>query len=219
MGRASGSGRGYHEPFLRESVMPGKTIEFFWDAASPYTYLAATQIGPLAQRCGVTVKWRPFLLGKAFEATGNRAPATVPAKGKYLFKDLRLWAKHYGVPFFFPRVFPVASLTALRVACALPEEQVAPWALAVMSTYWTKDADIGQPEVLKGVAATLGMDGDALLAAAQDPAVKDRLKANTEEAVERGVFGAPTFFVGEQMFWGNDRLVLLEDFLTGKLAA
>lgn len=199
--------------------MPGKTIEFFWDAASPYTYLAATQIEGLAQRTGATLRWRPFLLGKAFEATGNRPPVTVPAKGKYLFRDLRLWAKHYGIPFFFPRVFPVNSLLALRIACALPEDQVGRWALAVMSTYWTKDADISQPEVLKTVAAGLGLDGEALLAATQDPAVKDRLRANTEEAVQRGVFGAPSFFVDDQMFWGNDRLVLLEEYLSGKLAA
>jgi len=199
--------------------MQNKTIEFFWDAASPYTYLAATQIDALAQRCGGSLQWRPFLVGKAFEATGNRAPAMIPAKGKYLFKDLRLWAKHYGVPLFFPRVFPVNSLMAQRIACALPPEQVGDWAKAVMTAYWTKDVDISQAEVLKGIAASIGLDDDALLAATQDPAVKDRLRANTDEAVERGAFGAPTFYVGEQMFWGNDRLVLMEEYLNGKLAA
>jgi len=199
--------------------MRNKTIEFFWDAASPYTYLAATQIDALAQRSGGSLQWRPFLVGKAFEATGNRAPAMIPAKGKYLFKDLRLWAKHYGVPLFFPRVFPVNSLMAQRIACALPPEKVGDWGKAVMTAYWTKDVDIGQAEVLKGIAASIGLDGDALLAATQDPAVKDRLRANTDEAVERGAFGAPTFYVGEQMFWGNDRLVLMEEYLNGKLAA
>lgn len=199
--------------------MTNRTIEFFWDPASPYTYLAATQIEALARRCGCTVRWRPFILGKAFEATGNRPPAQIPSKGKYLFKDLRLWAKHYGVPFFFPRVFPVNSLTALRIACALPEEKAGDWAKAVMNAYWTRDSDISQAELLKSVADAAGFDGAALLAATQDPAVKDRLRANTEEAVERGVFGAPTFFVDDQMFWGNDRLVLLEDYLQGKLAA
>lgn len=199
--------------------MQNKTIEFFWDAASPYTYLAATQIDALAERCGYRLHWRPFLLGKAFEATGNRAPAMIPAKGKYLFKDLRLWARHYDVPLFFPRVFPINSIAALRIACALPEEKVGDWAKAVMAAYWTRDADISQPDVLKGIATAIGLDGEALLTAAQDAAVKDKLRANTDEAIERGVFGAPTFFVGEQMFWGNDRLVLLEEFLQGKLAA
>ncbi len=196
-----------------------KTIEFFWDAASPYTYLAATQIEAVARRCGARLVWKPFLLGKVFEATGNRAPASVPAKGKHLFEDLRRWARLYGVPFQFPKIFPINTVAALRVACALPEEQRAAWAKAVMQCYWGKDGDISQPEVLKSVAAELKLDGDKLLAATQEPAIKDQLRAYTDEAVKRGVFGAPAFFVGEQMFWGNDRLVLLEEFLNGKLAA
>ena len=196
-----------------------KTIEFFWDSASPYTYLAATQIEALARRTAAVVDWKPFLLGKAFEATGNRAPASIPAKGKYLFDDLRRWAKLYGVPFGFPKVFPVASVTSLRIACALPAEQRGEWARAVMTYYWSKDADIGQREVLKSVLTELGWDADKLLAAAQDQVNKDALRANTDEAIKRGVFGAPSFFVDGQMFWGNDRLMHLEEFLNGKLAA
>jgi 2-hydroxychromene-2-carboxylate isomerase len=198
--------------------MSQPVIEFFWDPASTYTYLAATQIGALAGRHGAKIVWRPFLLGKVFEATGNRPPVSVPAKGKYLFNDVRLWAKHYGVPFRFPSVFPVASLTALRIACGLPEEQAHRWAYAILHVYWTQDRDIGQPEVLREVALGLGLDPDATLALAQDPAVKEQLKTNTEEAVRRGVFGAPTFFIGEHMFWGNDRFELMEAVLTGRLA-
>ncbi len=197
--------------------MSAAQIEFFWDSASPYTYLAATQIEQLAARHGATVRWRPFLLGKAFEATGNRAPASIPVKGKYLFGDLQLWARHYGVPLRFPSVFPVASLGSLRVACALPEADVARWAQAVMHAYWAENQDIGQPQVLAQVATDLGLDSDALLAKTQTPAVKEALKANTDEAIRRGVFGAPTFFVGEQMFWGNDRLELLDAYLGGRL--
>lgn len=197
--------------------MSGRTIEFFWDSASPYTYLASTQIDALAARHDAAVIWKPFLIGKAFEATGNRAPATIPAKGKYLFQDLRLWAKHYGVPFRFPEVFPVASLSSLRIACALPDEDAGTWAKAVMSAYWTREQDIGQPEVLRAVIADLGWNADALLARTQDPAVKDKLKANTGEAIARGVFGAPTFFIGKHMFWGNDRFPLMEEVLAGRL--
>ncbi|SFF49071.1 2-hydroxychromene-2-carboxylate isomerase [Fontimonas thermophila] len=197
--------------------MRERTIEFFWDSASPYTYLAATQIETLAARHGAAVVWKPFLLGKAFEATGNRPPATIPAKGKYLFQDLQLWARYYGVPLRFPSVFPVASLTSLRIACALPDADVGVWARAVMTAYWTRDQDIGQPEVLKNVIGELGWDADALLARAQDPAVKDKLRANTDEAIARGVFGAPTFFIGHHMFWGNDRFVLMEAVLAGRL--
>lgn len=199
--------------------MSSHSIEFFWDSASPYTYLAATQIEDFARKHGATVVWKPFLLGKAFEATGNRPPAQIPAKGKYLFQDLRMWAKLYGVPFRWPKVFPVASLASLRIACALPAEQVATWANAVMGAYWGREEDIGQPEVLKAVAAQLGWNGDELLAKAQDAAVKDRLKANTEEAISRGVFGAPTFFIGDRMFWGNDRFELMAALLDGRLGA
>lgn len=197
--------------------MSERRIEFFWDSASPYTYLASTQIEALADKHGASVVWKPFLLGKAFEATGNRMPAAVPVKGKYMFQDLRLWAKLYGVPFRFPKVFPVASLTSLRIACALPEGDAGTWAKAVMAAYWTREQDIGQPGVLKSVAAELGWDGAALLEKSQDPAVKDKLKANTDEAISRGVFGAPTFFAGDKMFWGNDRMELLDAYLSGRL--
>jgi len=197
-----------------------RSIEFFWDAASPYTYLASTQIEPLAARAGVAVVWKPFLLGKVFEATGNRMPAAIPAKGKHLFRDVQRWGQHYGVPVGFPKVFPVNSVLALRAGIAAGSRgKGAEFAKAVMKAYWGDGADIGQAEVVGAVAAALGLDGAALVAQAQEQPVKDQLRANTEEAVKRGAFGAPTFYVGEQMFWGNDRLVLLEEFLSGKIAA
>lgn len=200
--------------------MSGRTIEFFWDPASPYTYLAGTQIDALAARAGVSVAWRPFLLGKVFEATGNRAPATIAAKGKHLFQDIQFWARHYGVPLKFPKVFPVNSVAALRAGCAANAlGRGGDYARAIMKAYWADDLDIAQPEAIVAAATAAGFDGAALLAQTQDPAIKDQLRANTEEAVRRGAFGAPTFFVGAQMFWGNDRLVLLEDYLAGRLAA
>jgi 2-hydroxychromene-2-carboxylate isomerase len=195
-------------------------IEFFWDPASPYTYLASTQIEALAARAAVGVVWKPFLLGKVFEATGNRMPAAIPAKGKHLFQDVQRWGQHYGVAVGFPKVFPVNSVAALRCGIAAAGQgKAAEFAKAVMKAYWAEGQDISQPGVLVAVAAAVGLDGAALLAQTQEPAVKDALRANTEEAVRRGAFGAPTFFVGEQMFWGNDRLVLLEEFLRGKIAA
>jgi len=200
--------------------MEQRSIEFFWDAASPYTYLAATQIEALAARAGAGLVWRPFLLGKVFEATGNRMPAAVPAKARHLFSDVQRWSQHYGVPVAFPKVFPVNSVLALRAGLAAAAQgQGAAFALGVMRAYWVDGADIGQPQAVSAVATALGLDGAALLSQAQEQPVKDQLRANTEEAVKRGAFGAPTFFVGEQMFWGNDRLVLLEEFLRGKIAA
>jgi 2-hydroxychromene-2-carboxylate isomerase len=209
--------RGDH---AEERAMEQRNIEFFWDAASPYTYLAATQIEALAARAGAAVTWRPFLLGKVFEATGNRMPAAIPAKGKHLFCDVQRWARHYGVPVAFPKIFPVNSVLALRAGIAAGAQgKSAAFALAVMRAYWAGGADISQPASVSAAASAAGLDGAALLAQAQEQPVKDQLRANTEEAVRRGAFGAPTFFVGEQMFWGNDRLVLLEEFLRGKLAA
>jgi 2-hydroxychromene-2-carboxylate isomerase len=166
------------------------------------------------------VDWRPFLLGKVFEATGNRAPASIAAKARHLFQDIQFWARHYGVPLVFPKVFPVNSVAALRAGCAASAAgKGGDYAQAIMKAYWAEGVDISQPEAIIAVANRVGLDGASLLAQTQDAAIKDQLRANTEEAVKRGAFGAPTFFVDSQMFWGNDRLVLLEDFLAGKLAA
>ena len=185
------------------------TVEFFWDPASPYTYLASTQILALAERAGATVEWKPFLLGKVFEATDNKAPATIPAKGKHLFCDLQRWAAHYAVPVTMPKVFPVHSVLALRAGVAAGLQgraAAAAYAQAVMKAYWAEGIDISQPDNVAAAGNAAGLDGAALVAQAQDQAVKDALRVNTEEAVKRGAFGAPTFFVGAQMFWGNDRL-------------
>ena len=189
-------------------------ITFCWDPASPYTWLAATQIDALAARTGATVAWQPIVLGKVFEATGNRPPATVAAKARHLFKDLQRWATLYGVPLNFPKVFPVNSIAALRMGCAANQTgDGGRFALAVMRAYWVDGVDIGQPEALVAAITAAGLDGAALFADSQQQPVKDQLRAHTDEAIRRGAFGAPTFFVGDEMFWGNDRLVLLEQFL------
>lgn len=196
-----------------------KTIEFFWDPASTYSYLAATQIEALATRCGATVNWRPFLLGKVFEATGNQMPAALPAKGKYLFRDASLWARYYRVPFNMPKLFPLNSVLASRASLAAAQAgKGVEFSLALLKAYWADGQDPSRPEVVAAIAAGVGLDGAALVAATQDPAIKDALRVNTEEAVKRGAFGAPTFYVGDQMFWGNDRLNLLEAFLKGEIA-
>src|SRR6202012_3958882 len=135
------------------------------------TYLASTQIEAVAARAGATVVWKPFLLGKVFEATGNRMPAACPAKGKHLFQDVQRWAQHYGVPVAFPKVFPVNSVAALRCAIAAAAQgQGAAFAKAVMHAYWAEGQDISQPAVLSAVAASGGLDGAALLAQTQEPA-------------------------------------------------
>jgi len=194
-------------------------IEFFWEPSSPYTYIASTQIEALAQRAGAQLAWKPMLLGKVFEATGNRMNIAVPAKARYMFSDLELLARHYRIPLKRPEVFPVNSVAVARAALAAPESQQPAFAKALLRAYWGEGRDTGQPDEIRRVAASTGLDGDAVLAGTQQQGVKDRLRSNTEEAIARGVFGAPTFFVGEQMFWGCDRLDLMEEFLAGKLAA
>lgn len=189
------------------------TIEFYWDAVSPYTYLAATRIERFAAEHGADLVWKPVLLGKLFEACGNRAPLMVPAKGQYMFADLQRWARHYGVPLQIPNPFPVSTLSAQRIASALDGEDRARWARATLEAYWTRNLDISQPAALEALAAELGFDGQELLARAQTPEAKEQLKAYTDEAVQRGAFGAPTFFIGDAMFWGNDRFELMASAL------
>jgi 2-hydroxychromene-2-carboxylate isomerase len=195
-----------------------KHIDFYWDPASTYSYLAATRISALAERNGATVAWKPFLLGKVFEATGNRMPASVPAKAKYLFKDVSLWAKFYQVPFRMPKVFPLHSVAPARAAIAAEQAgHGQKLTMALLHAYWAEGKDISQPALIAETITACGLPADSILAACQEPAVKDVLRANTEAAIALGVFGAPTFFVDGQMFWGNDRMDLMEAYLQGKL--
>ena len=192
------------------------TIEFFFEISSPYSYLAATQIGGVAERAGAAVRWRPMVLGAVFEEAGNAMPALVPAKGAYMRQDLERWARHYGVPFAWPPSFPVRSIAAHRAILAAereagPEAGVG-LALAIFEACWGRGEDVSEPEVLgAALEACEGLDAQAILEATQDAAIKQALREHTEEAVARGVFGAPTCFVGEEMFWGNDRLDFVEE--------
>lgn len=190
--------------------MPGE-LEFFFDVVSPYTYLAATRMQGLAKATGATIHWRPFLLGGVFKATGNAPPAMVAARGRYMANDLSRWAARFEVPFRFPSSFPGNSLKAQRMLCALEDpNDVSKLALVFFVHHWSEGGDIGDPEALVRLANGAGFDGNALLAATADPAIKSVLIAQTEQAVSRGAFGAPTFFVGEEMFFGCDRLAFVE---------
>lgn len=192
-----------------------KRVEFFYDYASTYSYLAHREIEALAERRGAELVFRPMVLGFVFKATGNSMPAAVPAKAAYMVQDVRRWVRRYDLPFHMPNVFPVNTIRALRGAvAALEDGTFSDYHHAVMTAYWANDQDIGDPEVLAAIAGSAGLDGAALLARCEAEPVKAALRANTDEAIARGVFGAPTFFVGDQMFWGNDRL----DFVDGALA-
>ena len=192
----------------RASAAP-KTIECFFDVGSPTAYLAWTQLPRLAADTGATIAWRPMLLGGVFKATGNASPVTVPAKGRWMNGDIARWAERYGVPFRFNPHFPINTLTLMRGAAGYQMREPArfgAYLAGVHHAMWVEPKDLGDPAVLAATLAEAGFDADAFQAMVADPAVKARLVATTEEAVGRGVFGAPTCFVGDAMFFGQDRL-------------
>ncbi|MDD5333356.1 MAG: 2-hydroxychromene-2-carboxylate isomerase [Rhodoferax sp.] len=194
-----------------------KTVEYYFDFGSPAAYLASTQLPALASDTGATVLWRPMLLGGVFVATGNASPASVPAKGKYIFRDFARFAGRYGVPLKTNPFFPINTLTLMRIAVGLQMRQdprFMDYCNAMFRAIWVEAQNMNDPATVAGVLQAAGFDARALLALASEQAVKDQLKAATEEAVSRGVFGAPTFFVAEQMFWGQDRLDFVREALT-----
>jgi len=187
-----------------------KKIELFWDVGSPYTYLASTQIASLRAKSRAEIVLRPFLLGGVFKATGNKMIDVAP-KAKNLMEDLTRWAKLYDVkmrvPGFDSVPFPINSLQAMRCATAAQLESPAEGEAlmhTLMKAYWVDGKDLSDRAVLESVA------GSKWMAASDLQPNKDALRKTTEEAVERGVYGAPTFFVGEQLFWGNDRIHFVE---------
>ena len=198
--------------------MSDKTVEFFFDFGSPATYLAWTQLPAICSAAGATLAYRPMLLGGVFQATGNASPITVPAKGKYMLTDLARFARRYDVPMRFNPHFPINTLALMRGAVGLQLRDPGRfdvYVTAVFRAMWVEGRNMGDPAVVAEVLAQAGLDPQSILALTGDPAVKDALKAATEEAVRRGAFGAPTMFVGEQMFFGQDRL----DFVREALAA
>lgn len=196
--------------------MSAPRVEFYFDYGSPAAYLASTQLPGICAGAGAELVYRPILLGGVFQATGNRSPAEVPAKGRYMMADLRRHAERYGVPFRANPFFPVNTLSLMRGAVGLQMRQpgrLAAYSQAVYEALWVHRQDMGDPAVVAAVVAAAGFEPQGLTALAGQPEVKEQLKANTADAVARGVFGAPTFFVGEQMFWGQDRLDFVRDTL------
>jgi 2-hydroxychromene-2-carboxylate isomerase len=195
--------------------MADPVVEFFFDCSSPWTWLAFENIQPLAAEIGARIVWRPFLVGGVFNTVNpsvyqSRA-APVPAKARYMLKDVQDWARHAGLRIKFPpTVFPVNSVKAMRACLVLePEGRLIPFARAVFEAYWTDDQDISQDAVLGAICDEVGVGREVLEKAAM-PEIKDTLRANTDELVARGGFGSPTMFVGgDDMYFGNDRLPLV----------
>jgi 2-hydroxychromene-2-carboxylate isomerase len=192
-------------------------VEFFFDYGSPFSYLADTQLTSLAQRTGATIVYRPMLLGAVLKETGNASPMTVPAKGRYMGVELQRWAKHYRVPFAANRFFPINTMKLMRGAVAAQQVGCfAEYHRVIYPAFWVEGANLGDQDVIRSVLTKGGLNAALLLARIEEPGVKEQLRLNTDEAVRRGVFGAPTFFVGEEMFWGNDRLLFVEESLWQK---
>jgi 2-hydroxychromene-2-carboxylate isomerase len=196
-------------------------LEFFFDYGSPYSYLADSRLPALAERTGAEIAYRPMLLGGVFKATGNQSPAVQPCEAKraYGFLELRRWVAHMGVRFAGNPHFPIDTLLLMRTAVAAQRAGVfEPFHRAVYPAFWAEGENLGEPEVVGRVVEKAGIDARALLEAAASPDVKAELRATTEEAVARGAFGAPTFFVGDEMFFGNDRLDFVERALDERAA-
>lgn len=190
-----------------------KALHFFFDFSSPFAYLAATQIEALAARRGAELVYRPFLLGGLFKAIGTPdVPLlAMPApKRRHMLADLARWADHLGVPLRFPTRFPMNTVKPLRMILQLPEGQEAALIHPIFRAYWADDRDISDDATLRAIADAAGLDGAALVGGTRSEAVKERLKAATDAAARAGLCGAPSFLVGDELFWGQDRLMFVE---------
>lgn len=194
-----------------------KTVEFFFDLGSPATYLAYTQLPKICAQTDSQLIYTPMLLGGVFKATGNASPATIPAKGRYMFEDLDRYAKRYGVPLKFTADFPINTLMLMRAVMGMqlrhPERFLA-FIDCLFNALWVEGRNLNDPATVAAVLTQNGFDPNQVLALTTDEEVKAALKDNTEKAVQRGVFGAPSMFVGDQMFFGQDRLDFILEALS-----
>jgi 2-hydroxychromene-2-carboxylate isomerase len=197
-------------------------LEFFFDCSSPWTFLAFTRIEGVLERSAATITWRPVLVGGVFNAVNRdvyaRRANPDSRKQAYYEKDLQDWARLAGIRIGKPDVFPVRAVSAMRCVIAAEEEGgLVQFARETFDAYWSRLEDISREEVLLDIARRSGLDGGRLLARSETPAVKARLRENTDELIARGGFGSPTFFVNRgDMYFGNDRLPLVEAALTAQ---
>ena len=194
-------------------------VEFFFDCSSPWTYLAFSQIEGLCDRYGAELIWKPILVGGIFntinQSVYEQRANPVPAKARYYQKDMQDWARFQGIQIGAPPVFPVNSVKAMRgVFVAMEEDKVSAYVQKVFFSYWTELKDISQDEVLEEILAEVGIPAEKYFQKISEQVYKDKLKNNTDELMRRGGFGSPTFFIDESdMYFGNDRLVLIEEKL------
>ncbi|MCU1752393.1 2-hydroxychromene-2-carboxylate isomerase [Pseudomonas sp. 6D_7.1_Bac1] len=193
-----------------------KRVEFFFDLGSPATYLAYTQLPKICEQSGSQLIYQPMLLGGVFKATGNASPAEIPAKGHYMFLDLDRYAKRYGVPFRLNPHFPINTLLLMRAVTGMQLRHPARFVDFIDCLFralWVDGRNLNDPATVAAVLAEHGFDPNEVLALTADEEVKAALKDKTEQAIQRGVFGAPSMFVDNQMFFGQDRLDFVREAL------
>ena len=191
-------------------------IDFYFDFSSPYGYFAAMKIDDLAARHGRSVNWKPILLGAVFKVTGAQPLPSLPLKGDYAKRDIARSARFLGIPFKYPSRFPIATQAPARAFYWEHERDPARarnLAKVLYQAYFAADRDISSPETTADVAATLGFKRDEVLAALNDPTVKDRLKNEVDAAIRLGVFGSPYIVIDGEPFWGVDRFDQIERWL------
>ena len=193
-----------------------KTIDFYFEFASPYGYLASLEVDDLAAKFGCRVNWRPFMLGAIFKVTNSAPMMTIPIKGDYMYRDVARCAKLMGVPLTKPDVAPMNSLAAMRVFYWLLDQDTGAavaFAKAIYHAYWGAGRDMSPVDAVLAVVSDLGVDTSAARVATQDAAVKERLKRETQLAIDRGAFGSPFIFVDDEGYWGHDRMHHIEHHL------
>jgi 2-hydroxychromene-2-carboxylate isomerase len=191
-------------------------VTFYFDPVSPYAWLASKAIARI-EAAAAQVMFQPVLFAALLNAHGNKGPAELPAKRAYIFRDVMREAARQGLAFKGPPGHPFNPLQALRMCLALTrQDERRRFALAVMSACWEQGEDVSDPAVLSRVAASCGLSGPSLQGAAQQPAIKMQLAADSEKAIAAGVFGVPTFRVGDELFWGADRVDALIGHLQGR---
>ena len=192
-----------------------KTLEFYFDFGSPTAYLAHKRLQQLCDQYDLDVEYKPMLLGGVFKATGNASPVAIPAKGKYMLEqDLPRFTRRYNVELNFNPHFPINTLNLMRGAIAAQRLGCFDsYVDAVYEAVWIDGKNMGELEMVARTLTDKGLDAEALMQLSQDPGVKAQLISCTEAAVARGVFGAPTLFMGDEMYFGQDRLDFVEEAL------
>ena len=191
-------------------------LEFYFDFSSPYSYLLSEQIEAVATKYGRAVRYKPTLLGAVFKATGMGPLTEIPLKGDYSRRDFARSARFAGVSYNMPDPFPIPTVNTARALLWLQSTGSAksvPFVHRALRAYFVQNRNVNEPAVIGELADELGIDPKAMVAALQDPAIKERLKAAVDESIARGVFGAPFVFIDGEPFWGNDRLPQIEKWL------